>query len=81
MAKFIEKEVMDMADFDEYCHYVAGLVGIGLSNLWGVSKMESAEFVGEEKLSTPWDCFYRRRTSFAITWKTFRSFPRRECSG
>lgn len=49
MVKFIEKEVMDMVDFDEYCYYVAGLVGIGLFNLWGVSKMESVEFVGEEK--------------------------------
>ena len=60
MAKFIEKEVMDMADFDEYCHYVAGLVGIGLSNLWGVSKMESAEFVGEEKLSNAMGLFLQK---------------------
>lgn len=24
-----------MADYDQYCHYVAGLVGIGLSSLFG----------------------------------------------
>ena len=60
MAKFIEKEVMDMADFDEYCHYVAGLVGIGLSNLWGVSKMESEEFIGEEKLSNAMGLFLQK---------------------
>lgn len=40
MADFIEKdEVETVADYDLYCHYVAGLVGIGLSDvslLWGV---------------------------------------------
>ena len=24
-----------MAEYDKYCHYVAGLVGIGLSQLFG----------------------------------------------
>ena len=60
MAKFIEKEVMDMADFDEYCHYVAGLVGIGLSNLWGVSEMESKDFICEEKLSNSMGLFLQK---------------------
>ncbi len=31
MAEFIEKEVETVDDFDMYCHYVAGLVGVGLS--------------------------------------------------
>lgn len=60
MAKFIEKEVITMEDFDEYCHYVAGLVGIGLSNLWGTSKMESTEFIGEEKLSNAMGLFLQK---------------------
>ena len=33
MAEFIEKEVESVEDFDTYCHYVAGLVGIGLSKV------------------------------------------------
>ena len=33
MAEFIEKEVDTVGDFDTYCHYVAGLVGIGLSKV------------------------------------------------
>ena len=33
MAKFIEKEVETCKEFDEYCHYVAGLVGVGLSKV------------------------------------------------
>ena len=35
MHEFIKKEVKTLADYDKYCHYVAGLVGIGLSKLFG----------------------------------------------
>ncbi len=28
-------QVESVADYDKYCHYVAGLVGIGLSQLFG----------------------------------------------
>ncbi|KAE8695227.1 Squalene synthase [Hibiscus syriacus] len=34
MAKFICKEVETVDDYDEYCHYVAGLVGLGLYKLF-----------------------------------------------
>jgi farnesyl-diphosphate farnesyltransferase len=27
-------------DYDEYCHYVAGLVGLGLSKLFHASELE-----------------------------------------
>ncbi|KAJ3670179.1 hypothetical protein LUZ60_010503 [Juncus effusus] len=40
MAKFIQKEVETVDDYDEYCHYVAGLVGLGLSKLFYVAKLE-----------------------------------------
>ncbi|XP_022943419.1 squalene synthase-like isoform X1 [Cucurbita moschata] len=41
MAKFICKEVETVEDYDEYCHYVAGLVGLGLSKLFHASKSEN----------------------------------------
>ncbi|KAI5673204.1 hypothetical protein M9H77_13568 [Catharanthus roseus] len=37
MAKFICKEVESTDDYDEYCHYVSGLVGLGLSKLFHAS--------------------------------------------
>ncbi|KAL9238243.1 hypothetical protein vseg_012693 [Gypsophila vaccaria] len=40
MAKFICNEVETVADYDEYCHYVAGLVGLGLSKLFHNSGKE-----------------------------------------
>ncbi|KAH7423069.1 hypothetical protein KP509_12G038000 [Ceratopteris richardii] len=40
MAKFICLEVETIQDYDEYCHYVAGLVGLGLSRLFHASRLE-----------------------------------------
>ncbi|XP_043709006.1 squalene synthase 1-like [Telopea speciosissima] len=40
MAKFICEEVETVEDYDEYCHYVAGLVGLGLSKLFYASRLE-----------------------------------------
>ncbi|KAK8955248.1 hypothetical protein KSP40_PGU014413 [Platanthera guangdongensis] len=40
MAKFICKEVETVAEYNEYCHYVAGLVGLGLSKLFHASRLE-----------------------------------------
>ncbi|CAM8945092.1 unnamed protein product [Rhodiola kirilowii] len=40
MAKFICKEVETIDDYDEYCHYVGGLVGLGLSKLFHAAKLE-----------------------------------------
>ncbi|XP_058068108.1 squalene synthase 3-like isoform X3 [Magnolia sinica] len=40
MAKFICKEVETVDDYEEYCHYAAGLVGLGLSKLFHASGLE-----------------------------------------
>nr|XP_060611094.1 squalene synthase-like [Anolis sagrei ordinatus] len=40
MAEFLEKKVESEEDWDKYCHYVAGLVGIGLYQLFSASKLE-----------------------------------------
>ncbi len=36
----------------QYCHYVAGLVGIGLSQLFSASGLEREE-VGKDELTLP----------------------------
>ena len=33
MAQYIQQDVETIADYDEYCHFVAGLVGVGLSQV------------------------------------------------
>ncbi|KAJ1672518.1 bifunctional farnesyl-diphosphate farnesyltransferase/squalene synthase, partial [Spiromyces aspiralis] len=44
MAEFTDKDVEMINDYDMYCHYVAGLVGYGLSDLFAVSGLEDASF-------------------------------------
>jgi farnesyl-diphosphate farnesyltransferase len=42
--------VMTNKDFDLYCHYVAGLVGIGLTSLFSTSGLEKPELAKETDL-------------------------------
>ncbi|KAK9815785.1 hypothetical protein WJX72_009464 [[Myrmecia] bisecta] len=60
MAEFIEKDVATVADYDLYCHYVAGLVGIGLSQLFASSKLESRQFASMENLSNHMGLFLQK---------------------
>jgi len=60
MSSFITREVVSLKDWDEYCHYVAGLVGIGLSNLWAGSLLEDARFAEEETLANSMGLFLQK---------------------
>jgi farnesyl-diphosphate farnesyltransferase len=51
MADFSEKKVHSIEDYDLYCYYVAGLVGIGLSGLFSASGAETPTLKDEHKLS------------------------------
>mmetsp|Transcript_19712 Transcript_19712/g.33846 ORF Transcript_19712/g.33846 Transcript_19712/m.33846 type:complete len:460 (+) Transcript_19712:25-1404(+) len=50
MADFIEKPVDTFDDYKLYCHYVAGLVGHGLSRIFASSKLESPRYATAEGL-------------------------------
>ena len=54
------REVVTLKDWDEYCHYVAGLVGIGLSNLWASSMLEDERFAEMEDLSNSMGLFLQK---------------------
>ncbi|KAI8477155.1 MAG: farnesyl-diphosphate farnesyltransferase [Monoraphidium minutum] len=61
MAEFIEMdEVESVAQYDLYCHYVAGLVGIGLSQLFASSGLESDYFSKHEALSNHMGLFLQK---------------------
>jgi farnesyl-diphosphate farnesyltransferase len=60
MSNFIKREVVTLEDWDEYCHYVAGLVGIGLSNLWANSMLEDKRFADTEELSNAMGLFLQK---------------------
>ncbi|KAG9462373.1 hypothetical protein GDO78_014246, partial [Eleutherodactylus coqui] len=60
MAKFLEKPVESLLDWDEYCHYVAGLVGIGLSQLFSAAELEDAPGVEDTRVSNSMGLFQQK---------------------
>jgi len=60
MAHFIEKEVESVDDYNLYCHYVAGLVGIGLSDLFSASGLEGPELKNRHELSNSMGLFLQK---------------------
>ena len=51
MADYAERKVVTLHDYNDYCYYVAGLVGIGLSSLFSASGLESSRLKDEYELA------------------------------
>ena len=60
MADFITIEVETVEQYNLYCHYVAGLVGIGLSQLFASSGLEDKYFFKAEDLSNNMGLFLQK---------------------
>lgn len=60
MNKYAHEKVSSYADWDDYCHYVAGLVGIGLSKLFLASGLEDSVNLKEEELSNEMGLFLQK---------------------
>ncbi|KAM4770730.1 squalene synthase isoform 2-T2 [Rhinophrynus dorsalis] len=60
MAEFLEKKVESLREWDQYCHYVAGLVGIGLSRLFSASELEDPIVGQDTKLSNSMGLFLQK---------------------
>ncbi|KAJ1920314.1 bifunctional farnesyl-diphosphate farnesyltransferase/squalene synthase [Mycoemilia scoparia] len=60
MATFTTKDVETTKDYDLYCHYVAGLVGYGLSDLFAASELEDASFYDIKRQSNSMGLFLQK---------------------
>lgn len=64
MAEFVGKDLgqgtKDVAQYNRYCHFVAGLVGEGLSRLFAASGLEKQSFAGELFLSDQMGLFLQK---------------------
>ncbi|XP_076457035.1 squalene synthase-like isoform X2 [Babylonia areolata] len=60
MTVFLDRGVGSLEEWDEYCHYVAGLVGIGLSRLFSASQLESEEVGLDERLANSMGLFLQK---------------------
>ena len=41
MIQYLDKEILEIRDYDAYCYYVAGLVGVGLTELFVLSGLQN----------------------------------------
>lgn len=60
MADFADAKVHSIADYDHYCHYVAGLVGYGLSGLFSASGLENENLQYEYRISNSMGLFLQK---------------------
>jgi farnesyl-diphosphate farnesyltransferase len=61
MVEFLDKPSMDTTEeYDSYCHYVAGLVGIGLSRIFTLSGSEFNDLTKHENLSNSMGLFLQK---------------------
>eukprot|EP00871_Galdieria_phlegrea_P002347 jgi/Galph1/3112/GphlegSOOS_G1794.1 len=61
MAKFIMKlECKTTTEYDEYCHYVAGLVGIGLTRMFCLTKEIDETYSRNDNLSNSMGLFLQK---------------------
>tara|TARA_B110000908_G_C10211809_1_gene430634 strand:+ start:254 stop:1372 length:1119 start_codon:yes stop_codon:yes gene_type:complete len=60
MADYTEMEIKTTADYDKYCHCVAGLVGIGLSDIFSASGLEDISLKDEKILSNSMGLFLQK---------------------
>eukprot|EP01006_Ploeotia_vitrea_P004362 TRINITY_DN114395_c0_g1_i1.p1 TRINITY_DN114395_c0_g1~~TRINITY_DN114395_c0_g1_i1.p1 ORF type:complete len:459 (-),score=270.46 TRINITY_DN114395_c0_g1_i1:163-1539(-) len=60
MADFAEKKVSTVQGYNLYCHYVAGLVGHGLSGLFSASGLEDANLKNELRVANSMGLFLQK---------------------
>lgn len=61
MAKYISShECKTVSEYDEYCYYVAGLVGIGLTRMFAVVDAVDPTFCSKEYLSNSMGLFLQK---------------------
>jgi farnesyl-diphosphate farnesyltransferase len=60
MAKYLEAQVVTLEDWNEYCHYVAGVVGEGLSRLFAESGLEDPKYATLMELSNDMGLFLQK---------------------
>jgi len=60
MAKYLESQVISIKDWEEYCHYVAGVVGEGLSKIFAASGLENPKLAEVDELSNDMALFLQK---------------------
>nr|ALJ30282.1 squalene synthase [Botryococcus braunii] len=76
MADFVHKGVPDtVGDYDLYCHYVAGVVGLGLSQLFVASGLQSPSLTRSEDLSNHMGLFLQKTNIIRDYFEDINELP------
>ncbi|XP_054432017.1 squalene synthase isoform X2 [Pteronotus mesoamericanus] len=60
MAEYVVKQVTSVQELEEYCHHVAGLVGIGVSQLFVASELEDPLVSEDQKCANSLGLFLQK---------------------
>jgi len=60
MSEFLSKRIINLDDYNLYCHYVAGVVGEGLSQMFAFSSLEDSSIASFTKLSNNMGVFLQK---------------------
>ena len=60
MTEYLDEEIIRTEDYDQYCYYVAGLVGIGLTNLFVLSGLQDASLKNDTRRSISMGLFLQK---------------------
>jgi farnesyl-diphosphate farnesyltransferase len=60
MSEFLSKRIINLDDYNLYCHYVAGVVGEGLSQMFAFSSLEDSSIASFTKLSNNMGLFLQK---------------------
>lgn len=73
MATYICKEIKTVNEYDEYCHYVSGLVGLGLSKLFYISGLED---LAPDSLSNSMGLFLAKVSNIRDYFEDINEIPK-----
>lgn len=70
MAEFVSKDLgqgtVSTGEYDQYCHYVAGLVGDGLTRLFAATGVEGPEILRKPELANRYGNLYFHSIIFSV---------------
>ncbi len=71
MSRFAAQELVSEADYNLYCHYVAGLVGRGLSELFVVTGVEAPDVGQDQDRANSMGLFLQKTNIIRDYWEDF----------
>lgn len=75
MLHFLKNEVVTTADYDLYCHYVAGLVGHGLTRLFASSGLEDPSIADDLRTANSMGLFLQKTNIIRDYFEDIRVEP------